>query len=639
MTENQKLFESGKFFTGCNYWASHAGTNMWHDWNAEAVESDLKRLADANMKVLRMFPLWSDFQPLRMHRGGAGQERELRLREEPLPHTPEGRAGLDPVMIERFEYFLDTAEKYGIKLIVGLVTGWMSGRMYMPEAFAGRGLLTDPMVISWQTRFVRYMVRRFKNHPAIAAWDLGNECNCMEPVNRYQANVWASHISAAIKLEDTSHPVVSGMHGLDPEGAWTPSDQHECLDILCTHPYPIFTPHCDTDPINEMKTVLHATAQTVLYETLGNLPAFVEEAGTLGPMISSERVAGDYVRASMFSSWAHDLRGFVWWCANEQSELTHTPYDWNAVERQLGLFRIDGTKKPVLEEMTAFANFVDSFEFGALPPRITDAVCILTKGQDMWATAYGSFILAKQAGLDITFAWHDDEIPDAPAYIVPAVCGDNGIYRHVMSEIIARVKKGAKLYLSINDALLSPMEELTGVRVENRSRRIDDEIVKLGEDEYKMRTEFKLKLENVGAETLASDASGRPAFTKFTLGAGTVFFSAFPIELDAACKTGVVSGEFAVPYYKFYEKLGFKNPDKIAKSHSPYIGITEHKLGEKRLILALNHTPHPMSTEITLSRGKFERFIDVAGGTCTPIADGFEITLPANTGLVAVVGL
>lgn len=177
------------------------------------------------------------------------------------------------------------------------------------------------------------------------------------------------------------------------------------------------------------------------------------------------------------------------------------------------------------------------------------------------------------------------------------------------------------------------------MRVENRSRRIDDEIVKLGEDEYKMRTEFKLKLENVGAETLASDASGRPAFTKFTLGAGTVFFSAFPIELDAACKTGVVSGEFAVPYYKFYEKLGFKNPDKIAKSHSPYIGITEHKLGEKRLILALNHTPHPMSTEITLSRGKFERFIDVAGGTCTPIADGFEITLPANTGLVAVVGL
>ena len=41
MTKNQKLFESGKFFTGCNYWASHAGTNMWHDWQPDVVESDL----------------------------------------------------------------------------------------------------------------------------------------------------------------------------------------------------------------------------------------------------------------------------------------------------------------------------------------------------------------------------------------------------------------------------------------------------------------------------------------------------------------------------------------------------------------------------------------------------------------------
>ena len=385
MLKDQKIFESGKFFTGCNYWASHAGTNMWHDWNAEIVESDLKRLSEANIKVMRMFPLWSDFQPLRMHRSGGSAERELRIGEDPLPHTEEGRAGVDPVMIERFRVFLDLAEKYEIKLIVGLVTGWMSGRMYMPEAFAGKGLLTDPLVISWQTRFVRYMVKRFKDHPAIAAWDLGNECNCMQGVGRDAANVWASHISAAIKLEDREHPVVSGMHSMFPTGSWTPEDQSECLDILCTHPYPIFTPHCDTDPINEMKTVLHSTAETVMYESLGGIPAFIEEAGTLGPMIAKESVAGDYVRAAMFSAWAHDLRGFVWWCANEQSELEHTPYDWNSVERELGLFHIDGSKKPVLEEMTRFTNFVDNFEFGKLPPRITDAVCVLSEGQDVWA--------------------------------------------------------------------------------------------------------------------------------------------------------------------------------------------------------------------------------------------------------------
>ena len=637
MTKNQKLFESGKFFTGCNYWASHAGTNMWHDWQPDVVESDLKRLSEANIKVMRMFPLWSDFQPLRMHRAGGGSELELRLGEAPLPHTEEGRAGVDPVMADRFETFLDLSEKYGIKLIVGLVTGWMSGRMYMPEAFAGKGLLTDPMVIGWQTKFVRYMVRRFKDHPAIAAWDLGNECNCMQGVGRDAANLWASHIAGAIKLEDTTHPVVSGMHSLLPNGSWTPEDQREFLDILCTHPYPIFTPHCDTDPINEMKTILHSTAETVMYESLGGIPAFIEEAGTLGPMIAKEEIAGDYVRAAMFSAWAHDLKGFVWWCANEQSELRHTPYDWNSVERELGLFRIDGSKKPVLEEMTKFTNFVDGFEFGKLPPRLTDAVCILSEGQDVWAAAYGSFILAKQAGLDITFAWHLDEIPEAPAYLIPSASGDRVVRLHVMLELIERVKKGAKLYISVNNALLSPFESITGVRVATRSRRVKEDIVKLDGSEFHFWTEFKLKLENAGAEVIASDADGRPAFTRFGLGEGEVYFCAFPIETDASCKNGVISGENAIPYYRFYEHLGIRNPEKTARSSSPYIGITEHPTENGRLILALNHTPEERSAKITLSRGKFERFINVSGGECKPCADGFEVILPKNSGIVAVV--
>ncbi|MBQ6989607.1 MAG: beta-mannanase, partial [Clostridia bacterium] len=201
MKQNQKLFESGKFFTGCNYWASHAGTNMWHDWSPEAVEGDFKRLAAANIRVLRMFPLWSDFQPLKMHYTGGGGEKELRLGEEPLPHTDAGRAGVDILMADRFDWFCDKAEEYGLKLVVGLVTGWMSGRMYMPEAFAGRPLLTDPMVNKWQVKFVRYMVRRFKTKPAIAAWDLGNECNCMGSATADEAYRWADMITNAIKVE------------------------------------------------------------------------------------------------------------------------------------------------------------------------------------------------------------------------------------------------------------------------------------------------------------------------------------------------------------------------------------------------------------------------------------------------------
>ena len=87
MKQNDILFTSGKYFTGCNYWASHAGTNMWRDWRPDVVEDDLRRLAEYNVRVVRMFPNWRDFQPLRIHYGGGSSEREIRLGEDPLPFT------------------------------------------------------------------------------------------------------------------------------------------------------------------------------------------------------------------------------------------------------------------------------------------------------------------------------------------------------------------------------------------------------------------------------------------------------------------------------------------------------------------------------------------------------------------------
>lgn len=95
----EKLFKSGKFFTGCNYWAFHAGTEMWRNWNAEEVEADFACLEASNNRVVRLFPLWRDFQPIRMHYSAENAEKEKRIGDEPLPFTEVGRAGIDPVMV------------------------------------------------------------------------------------------------------------------------------------------------------------------------------------------------------------------------------------------------------------------------------------------------------------------------------------------------------------------------------------------------------------------------------------------------------------------------------------------------------------------------------------------------------------
>ena len=173
------LFGEKEFFTGCNYWASHAGIRMWSEWKAEEVEKDLKLLAEYGMRVLRVFPLWPDFQPLTRFYGGCGWPLEFGQNGGALKNP----AGVDEEMVSRFRFLCDTAEKNGLKLVVGLLTGWMSGRLFVPPALEGRNVLTDPDALRWEVRFVRYLVRELKDHPAVAAWDLGNECNCMGPVS------------------------------------------------------------------------------------------------------------------------------------------------------------------------------------------------------------------------------------------------------------------------------------------------------------------------------------------------------------------------------------------------------------------------------------------------------------------------
>ena len=125
-----KNFLENGFFTGINYWGSKSAINMWSEFDAESIENDLSLLRDAKITHLRVFPLWSVFQPLHALYGPSNIY-EYTFGEDPLPDTPAGRAGVSEEACQKFEKFCSIAEKYGMKLIVALITGHMSFRMYL----------------------------------------------------------------------------------------------------------------------------------------------------------------------------------------------------------------------------------------------------------------------------------------------------------------------------------------------------------------------------------------------------------------------------------------------------------------------------------------------------------------------------
>ncbi|MBC8085001.1 MAG: hypothetical protein H7Z21_17530, partial [Hymenobacter sp.] len=172
------LTRPGAFSVGCNYWASYAGTHMWRDWRPAVIEQDFKQLSENGITVLRVFPLWPDFQPIHQIYAGEGAPKYMGFADgQPLPATGVGSNGVSEEQLQHFETLATLAQKYKLKLVVGLVTGWMSGQLYVPPALEGRDILTDPESLTWQQKLVTTLVRRLKNQPAILAWDFGNECN------------------------------------------------------------------------------------------------------------------------------------------------------------------------------------------------------------------------------------------------------------------------------------------------------------------------------------------------------------------------------------------------------------------------------------------------------------------------------
>jgi hypothetical protein len=564
--------------------------------------------------VLRVFPLWPDFQPLVQLYSGHGRPRELRHGEEPLPSTEAGRAGISEEMMGRFAAFADLAQEYGLGLIVGLLTGWMSGRLFVPPAFEGRNVLTDPLVVKWQVRFVRCFVRRFRDHPAILAWDLGNECNCTAPVPSGEAAwMWTATIVNAIRAQDAGRPIVSGMHSLDEPNRdaahWRIEDQGELTDLLTTHPYPIFTPHCDQDPINTIRSGLHATAQSCWYADVGGKPCLAEEVGTLGPMISSEEIAADYARVALFSLWAHGCRGLLWWCAYDQDHLAHAPYDWHSYERELGLIRADRTRKPVLDVIGQFGRFVRDLPVGVLPPRVTEAVCILTRGQDQWGTAFASFILAGQAGFDLEFQYAGQPLKEAGLYLVPAVCGGQSMSRRFWLELEERIRAGATLYLSCDDALLSSFNGPFGLEVQTRERRTGPAGITLdglpGAPAYLVASPFRLRLEATHAEVLGREQDGNPAFTHASLGKGSAYFLSVPIERHLSDTPGAFHGPEAQSFWRIYRHVARQFvAGRVVAQEDPGLLVTEHPIDEeRRVVVALNARPEPVEGALTLATG------------------------------------
>ena len=561
------------FIIGCNYWASNAGTEMWKEWDETAVRKDLKVLSENGIKYLRVFPNWRDFQPVIPIYGGGYNIKEFRLEGDV---KPQNEYYLDEVMLSRFSLFCDMCEEYDIKLIVGFLAGWMSGRLFVPAALYAKNLFSDSVAVLFEQRLIKGMVTLFKNKKAIYAWDIGNECHALGEIkDEYTTINWTMTMANAIKASDNSRPVISSMNrpAIDKEkNFWTIKGEAESCDILVSHPYPFWSEYGYKDYTLSFRTLIHGVCEAKYFSDLSGKPCLIEEIGTMGPMVCSENSAADFMRVNAYAAWVNSLSGIMWWCANDQTNLNTDPYTDNMCEAELGMMDIFRNPKPVLMETKRIENNLSSLDF-KLPPAKIDAVCILTKTQDQWAAAYMTYGLALQAGLNIKFAYAFDDIPECDVYIMPSVSGANIMLKENFDELKKRVADGATLYISNNDGIVREFKELCGVEVIDSGVFNDKLSVKFEDVELPFERRVRYNIETVGAEVLAKDSMEMPAITRNNYGCGEVYYVNFPLETMLLEKNNV----FDEDYYRVYEKIfSSKIKTHIVKENNKYVGITAH---------------------------------------------------------------
>lgn len=583
------VFENGKFYAGCNYWASNAGINMWNKWDEDVVEEDFKKLSSLGIKLMRIFPLWSDFQPVNFVCTVRGNITGF--------STDNGETfltsfddGIDDVMVERFRKLLDIASKYNVMVIPSLVTGWMSGRLFVPHAVEGRNLITDPYCIKWEVTFIKGMVRRFKDHPSIVAWCIGNECNCMGAVeDKYQAWLWTNSMSDAIKSCDNTRPVLQGMHSLvnPDEGNWILQDGGLSCDILTTHPYA--SPSYDTDKelVNTIRPLLHPVSQTLYYRGVGQKPAIIEETGTFGEMYCNEELTAKYAKAGMFGGWAHNCHNYIWWIGFDQGSLTYYPFLTNNRASNYGLFREDGSLKPVGEAVKDFNTWLESFPYDKLPERIVDAVCITPREKGTYTHASSmAFLLGKQVGLDMEFAYSPDTLPDANAYIIPSLNGALGMDAHYLKALMKKVEDGAVLYLSLGDGFIRNMSKDFGFEIISRHHTATTDKVTIGDTTLDIFGKVIYDIRKTTAKSLATNQNGEDVFLEADYGKGKVMLMMYPVEEYLSN----VFNKFDLGYHKIYEAI--KNnikSDKIAQCNHIMAGMTEHIINDNERILVITN--------------------------------------------------
>jgi endo-1,4-beta-mannosidase len=352
---------SDLFRLGVNYWPARTAMSWWSQFDRTEVKRDFGRIAASGLDSVRVFLTWEDFQP--------------------------APSRIDRRMLDRLVQVADLAGESGLTLIPTLFTGHMSGVNWIPAWALGgsdgddrfrvvaggrvtdaglRNWFTDPVVGEAQALLAAETVGALRGHDALWAWDLGNEnSNCVIPPTRESAELWLARTVAAVRQADDEALVTIGLHmeDLEEDRRLGPREAAGPCDFLSMHGYPIYASWAEGSvdaqllPFLARVTRWLGNGRHVLFSEFG-LPTHRGAGAAQDTRLVDEDAAAAYTAAALEALRDAGCLGAMLWCYSDYAETRWSgpPLDQAPHERSFGLWRADGSPKPSVAAIAAFAG-------------------------------------------------------------------------------------------------------------------------------------------------------------------------------------------------------------------------------------------------------------------------------------------
>lgn len=348
-----------QFLFGINYWPRSSAMYMWERFDIDEIAEDLARIKELGLGVVRFFMMWETFQP--------------------------DLTRMNDAALRNFDAIMGCIAGAGLQAMPTLFCGHMSGVNWLPgwtlerETIQGRfrtisngavvdravgDFYADPELLQAQVVFCRRVAERARDHPALFAWDIGNEfSNLRQPSTSRDAAEWSLRLSDAL-LEFSGVRATAGMHGedLEQDRLLRPSALAAPWPFATMHGYSVYSKfsrgRLDANVVPFLCQLQQSfSGKGVLFSEFGNPQCPPGISRINGFACLNEDEMASYGQTVIERLQSRGALGAFWWCwADYDPSLANLPpFDRAPHELHFGVVRSDGTLKPIAETLRGAA--------------------------------------------------------------------------------------------------------------------------------------------------------------------------------------------------------------------------------------------------------------------------------------------